>query len=146
MSDLDTAYRALTDDTVSSKVEALIEAMFLAAVADGSISPDESAKFAATVSSLSKGKIARTSMDRRVGELTVLLGSEGRKARLDAVKQRLDPGAPRETALLLAAAITASDGEVVWRENNLLAELAETLEIPQERAVDLVSNVQRVKL
>ena len=90
MTSLDDAYRALAVESVSPKVEALIEAMFLAAVADGSISPEESSKFAATVSSISKGKIARESIDRRVGELTVLLGSEGRKARFESLKKRLD--------------------------------------------------------
>jgi tellurite resistance protein len=141
MTTLDDAYRALEVEAVSPKVEALIEAMFLAAVADGHISPEESAKFAATVTTISKGKIPRASIDHRVGELTVLLASEGRKARLESLKKRLDPGTPRETALLLAAKITASDGEVVWKENDLLADLAEALEIPQTRAVDLVTKV-----
>lgn len=142
MTTLDDAYRALAEDHISPKVEALIEAMFLAAVADGSISPEEAAKFAATVSSISKGKIAQDAVNRRVGELTVLFGNEGRKARIAAVKNRLAAGAPRETALLLAAAITASDGEVVWSENTFLADLAEELEIPATRAVDLVSRVR----
>lgn len=141
MTTLDDAYRALEVEAVSPKVEALIEAMFLAAVADGSISPEESAKFAATVTTISKGKIPRASIDHRVGELALLLRNDGRKARLESLKQRLAAGAPRETALLLAAAITASDGEVVWKENDLLADLAEALEIPQTRAVDLVTRV-----
>ena len=143
MTTLDDAYRALETEAVSPKVEALIEAMFLAALADGSISPEESAKFAATVTTISKGKIPRSAIDHRVGELTLLLRSEGRKARLDSLKNRLDVGVPRETALLLAAAITASDGEVVWSENTLLADLAEALDIPSTRAVDLVTRVQR---
>jgi len=143
MTTLDDAYRTLADGEVSPKIDALIEAMFLAALADGAISPDESAKLAATVTTLTKGKIPREAMDRKIGELTMLLGRDGRSARFDAVKARLDPGTPRETALLLAAAITASDGEVVLKENDLLADLAERLEIPQSRAVELVDRMAR---
>ena len=145
MSTLEDAHRALSDTSSPPKVEALIEAMFLAAVADGAISPEESARFSATVAQLTKGNLTEATVQRRVGALTVLLGSEGKKARLAAVKERLAAGVPRETALLLATVITATDGEVVWRENAFLAELAEALEIPPTRAVELVAHVQQAK-
>ncbi|GAC1357414.1 MAG: hypothetical protein NVS3B10_11440 [Polyangiales bacterium] len=143
MSDLDAAYRALTDDAASPKVEALIEAMFLAATADGHFAPEESAKFAATIASIARGKIGADAIDRRVGQLSLLLQNEGRQARLASVAQRLPAGAPRETALMLAAAITASDGMLVARENDLLADLAEALEISPVVAVDLIERMQQ---
>jgi len=145
MSDLATAKQALlTDlaDVTSPKVQALFEAMFLAATADGEFAPEESLQLCATIEALVDKKIDRASIQKRFEELTALLKKEGRPSRLSEVAKRL-PAAGRETALILAAAITASDGKVVDRENELLADLAEALEVPQTRATELISKVHR---
>jgi tellurite resistance protein len=144
MSDFETAKRALTDEEPTSpKVDALIEAMFLAATADGEFAPEEALQFVATVEALSNRKVARESIEQRLATLKSLLRAEGRPARLAAVAARIPKGKPRETALLLAAAITASDGEVRLEENDLLADLAETLGIDQDRAIELIQRVQQ---
>jgi tellurite resistance protein len=146
MSDLATAKQALKSDladVTSPKLQALIEAMFLAATADGEFAPEESLQFSATIEALTDKQIDRASIQKRVAELSALLKKEGRPARLSAVAQRLPAGMGRETALILAAAITASDGQVVERENDLLADLAEALEVPQTRATELIAKVHR---
>lgn len=144
MSELETAKRALTDEpTTSPKVDALIEAMFLAATADGEFAPEEALQFVATVEALTDNKIDREGIETRIGVLKALLREEGRQKRLAAVAARIPAGKPRETALILAAAITASDGEVKGEENDLLADLVDTLGIDQGRAIDLIQRVQQ---
>jgi tellurite resistance protein len=143
MSDLDHAKKELTDDLGSPKVEALVEAMFLAATADGDFAPEESLQFAATAAALADKKLSPDAIHHLVGKLSLLVRAEGRVKRLEAIKARLPEGKARETAIILAAAITASDGEVQGAENDYVADLAEALEVDPERAVELVTKVHR---
>ena len=146
MNDLDQAKQALTSDPSalgSPKVDALIEAMFLAATADGEFSPEESLQFVATIEALSDRKLQGDALMRLVGTLAERLRVDGRPARLAAVAERLPAGKGRETALILAAAITASDGEVRGSENDLVADLAEALGVAPDRAIELVARVTR---
>ncbi len=143
MSDLEHAKQELSAELGSPKVEALVEAMFLAATADGDFAPEESMQFSATIGALTDRKLDPDSVYRLVGLLSQKLKSEGRQARLSAIAQRLPEGKPRETAVILAAAITMSDGEVKAAENDFVADLAEALGIAQGRAVELVQKVQK---
>ena len=145
MSDLDHAKKELSDELGSPKVEALVEAMFLAATADGDFASEESMQFSATIGALTDRKLDPDAIYRLVGELTLKLQGEGRQARMSSIAQRLPEGKPRETALILAAAISKSDGEVKSVENDFIADLAEALGIEQGRAVDLVQKVQRAR-
>lgn len=143
MSDLDHAKQELSDELGSPKVEALVEAMFLAATADGDFAPEEGVQFSATIGALTDRKLDPDSVYRLVGLLSQKLKNEGRQARLSAIAQRLPEGKPRETAVILAAAITMSDGEVKAVENDFVADLAEALGVEQGRAVELVQKVQK---
>ncbi|MGZ3420390.1 MAG: tellurite resistance TerB family protein [Polyangiales bacterium] len=143
MSDLDHAKKELTDDLGSPKVEALVEAMFLAATADGEFAPEESLQFAATAAALGGKQLSPDAIHHLVGKLALLVKAEGRGKRMEAIKNRLPEGKPRETAIILAAAITASDGEVQGSENDYVADLAEALGVAPERAVELVTKVHR---
>lgn len=140
MSDLESAKRELAP--TSPKVDALIEAMFLAATADGEFAAEEALQFTATVEALADRAISRESLAQRLEQLRALLRKEGRPARIASVAARLPAGKGRETALILAAAITASDGVVVGEENDLLADLVDALGIDQERAIELIQKVQ----
>lgn len=146
MSELANAKRTFAEEEIGSpKVEALVEAMFLAATSDGSISSEESLQFAATVEALADKKFVPEQIAGLVARLTDRLKQEGRAARLATVAERITGPKARETALILAAAITASDGEIQSGENDLLADLAEALGIDQGRAVELVTRVHRIK-
>lgn len=145
MSDLDHAKKELSDELGSSKVQALVEAMFLAATADGEFAPEESLQFSATISALTDRKLDPDDIYRLVGELSLKLNEQGRQARLAAIANRLPAGKVRETAIILAAAITASDGDVKSEENDFVADLAEALGVDQGRAVELVEKVQKIR-
>ena len=143
MSDLDHAKKELSEDLGSPKVEALVEAMFLAATADGEFAPEEGLQFAATIAALTDKKLDPDAVYRLIGKLSTLLKAEGRNERLAAIASRLPAGKPRETAIILAASITASDGEVQGSENDLIADMAEALGVDPGRAIELVQKVHR---
>ncbi len=143
MSDLDQAKKELSDDLGSPKVEALVEAMFLAATADGEFAPEEGLQFSATISALTDKKLDQDAIFRLIGRLSTQLKADGRNERLRAIASRLPEGKPRETAIILAAAITASDGQVQGSENDLVADMAEALGVDPGRAIELVQKVHR---
>lgn len=143
MSDLEHAKKELVTDLGSPKVEALVEAMFLAATADGEFASEEALQFTATIGALTDRKLEGEAVAALVSRLTELLKAEGRQKRLEAIAARLPAGKGRETAVILAAAITASDGEIQGSENDLVADLAEALGVDPERAIELVQKVHR---
>lgn len=143
MSDLETAKKALLEGVASPKVEALVEAMFLAASADGELAGEEMLQFSATLGALTDKQFSPDAVAKMVETLAAKVGAEGRQARLSAVAQRLPEPKTRETALILAAAIVASDGKVELSENDLLADLAEALGVAPERATELVVRVHQ---
>jgi tellurite resistance protein len=143
MSDLEHAKNELVTDLGSPKVEALVEAMFLAATADGEFAPEEGLQFTATIGALTDKKLEGAAVAALVARLSDLLKAEGRQRRLESIAARLPVGKGRETAIILAAAITASDGEVQGSENDLVADLAEALGVDPGRTIELVQKVHR---
>ena len=126
-----------------AKLEALVEAMFLAASADGEFSPVERAHFLKSVESLTDGRVPTARLAQLVATAGEALAREGRKARLMSVKSRLpDPGS-RRVALSLAIQVTAADGIIRTSEHELIAETAEALEIDRDEAANLVSALNR---
>jgi len=126
-----------------AKLEALVEAMFLAASADGEFSPVERAHFLKSVESLTDGRVPTARLAQLVAEAREALGREGRKARLLSVKSRLPDAGARRVALSLAIQVTAADGIIRTSEHELIAETAEALEIDRDEAANLVSALNR---
>jgi len=126
-----------------AKLEALVEAMFLAATADGEFSPVERAHFLKSVESLTDGRVPTARLAALVAEAGEALEREGRKARLLSVKSRLPDAGARRVALSLAIQVTAADGVVHASERELILETAEVLEIDRNEAATLVSTLSR---
>ncbi|HYQ02980.1 MAG TPA: TerB family tellurite resistance protein [Polyangiaceae bacterium] len=126
-----------------SKLEALIEAMYLAASADGEFSTVERAHFLKSMESLTTGRLATARLAQIVAEASDALEREGRAARLQSVKSRLpDPGS-RRVALSLAIQVTAADGIIRTSERELILETAQVLEIDRDEAANLVTELSR---
>jgi tellurite resistance protein len=123
------------------KLEALVEMMFLAASADGEFSEEEQAHFYASVESLTDGRLDKAQCAALLERLRAELESEGRDARLAAVKQRLPEPPARKVALSLAIQVTAADGIIRTSERELIMETAEALEIDRDEAADLVAKL-----
>jgi len=126
-----------------AKLEALVEAMYLAASADGEFSTAERAHFLKTAESLTDGRLATARLAQLVAEASEALEREGRQARLLSVKSRLPDAGSRRVALSLAIEVAAADGIVRTSERELILETAEVLEIPREEAANLVSKLIR---
>jgi tellurite resistance protein len=126
-----------------AKLEALVEAMFLAATADGEFSPVERAHFLKSVESLTDGRLPTARLAALVAEAGEALEREGRKARLLSVKGRLPDAGARRVALSLAIQVTAADGVIRTSERELILETAEVLEIDRHEAATLLSTLSR---
>jgi uncharacterized tellurite resistance protein B-like protein len=126
-----------------AKLEALVEAMFLAAYADGEFSPIERAHFLKTAESLTDGRLATARLAQLVADAGEALEREGRKARLLSVKSRLPDAGSRRVALSLAMQVTAADGVIRSSERELIWETAEALEIGREEAASLFRSLSR---
>jgi tellurite resistance protein len=126
-----------------TKLEALVEVMFLAASADDDFSDVEREHFVKSVESLTDGRIARAKLDTLVADATAALEREGREARLASVKTRLPDAGSRKVALSLAIQVTAADGIIRTSERELILETAEALEIDRDEAANLVSKLGR---
>lgn len=120
-----------------SRLEAVIELMYLAAAADEEFSDEERAHFKSSVESLTDRKV--DDLDALVGRVDAALKSEGRDARLAAVKARLPDAKMREVALQMAIRLMAVDGVVRTAERSLILEAADALEIDGDRAADMVA-------
>jgi|SRR5450432_135699 len=126
-----------------TKLEALVEVMFLAASADGEFSDVEREHFVKSVESLTDGRIAREKLAALVSEATAALERDGREARLASVKARLPDAGSRRVALALVIQVTAADGIIRTSERELILETAEALEIDRDEAANLVSKLSR---
>ena len=126
-----------------TKLEALVEVMFLAAFADGEFSDVEREHFVKSVESLTDGRIAHEKLEALVSEASAALEREGREARLTSVKARLPDAGSRKVALSLVIQVTAADGIIRTSERELILETAEALEIDRDEAANLVSKLSR---
>jgi len=126
-----------------AKLEALVEAMYLAAAADGEFSPVERAHFLKTMESLTTGRLPTSRLAQLVAEASDALEHEGRAARLLSVKSRLPDAGSRRVALSLAIQVTAADGIIHSSERELILATAEALEIDRNEASSLLSTLTR---
>lgn len=122
----------------ASKLEAMVETMFLAAHADGEFSDEERVHFTNTVQTLTDGRFAGPVLEALLARIQKAIADEGQEARLRAVRDRLPAGQPREIALELAIKLMAADGLIRTSERELILDAAEALEIDRDRAADLV--------
>jgi tellurite resistance protein len=125
-------------DLSDAKLEALVEMMFLAASADGDFSDVERQHFVSSVESLTSGRLSKATLEGLLTRAKKDLDTNGRDARLSAVKERLPDAGARKVALSLAIQVTAADGIIRTSERELILETAEALEIDRDEAADLV--------
>lgn len=123
------------------KLEALIETMFLAAVADGDFGDDERKQLISSVESLTDRTMSARTTDALLTRIQAALEASGRAARLASVKERLGTPGERKTALALSIRLVAADGLVRTSERELILDLADALEIDRDEAADLVREI-----
>ncbi|NUP05040.1 MAG: hypothetical protein HOW73_03150 [Polyangiaceae bacterium] len=120
------------------KIEALVEMMVLAASADGEFAPEERARLERNITTLTSRRIEGSRLTELLGALEKRIASDGRAARLDAVKVALGDKGSRKVALDLALQVMKEDGILRTSERELILETAEALEIDPSEAADMV--------
>ena len=122
----------------SSKLEAIIETMILAAHADGEFSDDERSHLVASLESLTNGQLSGAALSHLVDRILGDLASEGRPARLASVRDRLGDPSARRVAIELAVRLMAADGVMRTSERELILEIAESFELDPDAVADIV--------
>jgi uncharacterized tellurite resistance protein B-like protein len=125
-----------------AEVAALVEAMFLAAEADGDVGAEELGELSSSIDRVTSGAVSKQRAQVLVESARAALADSDRATRLAAVKQALTPP-QRKHALLLAIQVTAADGRIRTSERELILQTAEALDIDGDTAADLVKVVSQ---
>jgi tellurite resistance protein len=113
-----------------SKLEAMVEIMFLAAYADGSINEAERAELTAHAAAMSAGRLGADVVESLIAIIERSVREEGRHGRFSALRARLPDVRMREAAIELAVRLIAADGVIHESEHALIVEAARALEVP----------------
>ena len=130
-------------ESASADASSILEAMFLMAVADGDVSPDEMQRFSDSIESLVEGA-SEADLEGMLAEMTSLLEEQGRERRSRAVAKALKGKPSAEVAFRLATAVAFVDDSVAPEESDLLDEMAMAMDIPSDRAHEIMSEVHRL--
>ena len=134
------SFREFVQQLSQPQVDALVEIMYLAADADGEVSPDERLELATNIARLTDGELDARRAANAIEAAAGRVGAESREARLLAIRAVLAPE-QRSHALMLAIQVTCADGLIRTSERELILATAEALDIPGETAANLVQAV-----
>ncbi len=124
-------------------VEPVVEMMFLMMAADGNIGDEERVVIRGAVRELSDGFIRSATLEQMLAAYEQNLQRDGQDARVQHVIEMLqDDRAGAESAFVLAAAVAFADEEIQDAENELLDAFAERAGIPEERANQLLDELE----
>ncbi|MGK4005793.1 tellurite resistance TerB family protein [Sorangium sp. So ce1036] len=112
------------------KLEAIVEIMFLAAYADGSINEAERAELSAHLGALTQGRLGPDIVQPLLDFIERSVREQGRSGRFASIRARLPDVRMREAAIELAIRLIAADGVIHESEHALLIEAARALEVP----------------
>jgi tellurite resistance protein len=116
----------LSQDLARPELEAMFEAIFLAAFADDDFSDAERERFATRVSELSGGFVVEQRFNELLALVTRELFTHGLSQRLATLAERLPSERLRQVTLQSAADVASQD-ELGAREKKLLEQLGDAL-------------------
>lgn len=140
---LDTAKQALA--TPTPKMEALIEVLYVTALADEDFGPKEREQFTANVVGLCDGALKPEDVKGVILKLK-FRSKEGRPARLKAVAERLKTPEDREHAFALACSMALADGVVLDEERALIDELRVALALDDARMDEILEELKSLEI
>jgi uncharacterized tellurite resistance protein B-like protein len=133
--------RAMEDPRVAAKASAIVEAMFLMAVADGDVSEPEVREFAKASADV-VGELTEADIEGMFMELAGAVEEEGWERRVRAVGATLkDDPELSETAYRLSMAVALADDFVAHEEAAAMDTFAASFGIDPERAHVIVREV-----
>lgn len=147
---LSPAYETLTragllsqEETLAlTRVDPLAETMFLMMSADGKIAEAEKDVVRGAVRGLSDNTLRSGTINVMLENYAKRLESEGRDERLRQIADEIaEEPSETEGAFALAAAVALADDEVADEENELINQLAEWFGITEERATEILDQL-----
>jgi tellurite resistance protein len=125
------------------EIDAMVEAMLLAASADGELDQSELSQLRECLLSVDDLWLSHIDLEERIESAKGRIGGHDRTERLLALKGTLAKPEQRIAALELAALVIASDGILRTSERDLMLEAAETLGVDSDVAADIVAKVSK---
>jgi len=128
----------------AEELDATIEAMFLMAAVDGSVTQEETAQLGASLQAFldQRGHGGQLDVDAALVQLSRRLERDGWTARLDAVAKRLHGEESRSFAFRLAVAVAFVDDHVAHAEAAAIDALSAALQLTSEQADSILHDVR----
>ena len=127
---------------VLMRFDALCEAMYLMATADGKLDEAEEEVLRGAIRELSEGSVRSVHIRSMMEGAQRRFSKEGMDARIKAVAEKLHGDPPTaEAAFVLAAAVAFADNEIADEENDMLNKLADELGIEADVAEKLLDEM-----
>ena len=120
---------------------ALVELLYIAAMADGELGREELAFFRRRVQSMTDERLGPDDVERIMVRVDQTIMSAGRAAVLASLGERLGAPALRQTALRMAVDMMMADKILRSSERDLIFEIADALEIDRAIAADHIARV-----
>lgn len=129
------------DARMSDANEAVLEMMYLAVHADGEFGDEERNALAAAVRE--RGGPSGADFTKTMQRIERDVASQGREARLAALKSAFHDARAKEDALAAVIRMVVADGVLRTSERELILEVAGGLGIDGDRAADMVQAAER---
>lgn len=148
---LSPAYETLTregllsqEETMAlSRIDPLAETMFLMMSADGKIEEAERDVVRGAIRGLSDNLLRSGTINVMIENYQKRLAEQGRDARLQEIAEEIaEEPSEAEGAFALAAAVALADEEIADEENALINQLAEWFGISEERAGQILDQLE----
>jgi tellurite resistance protein len=131
------------DDEAKRLFEAAFEAMYVMVAADGSVGQEEKDVLRGAIRELTAGAVRTAEIEKMSSECEARLKADGATKRLAASAEALkSEKVAAEAAFVLAAAMAFADSEIADEENEALNSFAELLGIEEERANELLDELE----
>ena len=131
----------LPADLDDKTLHALIEVMYLAAMADEEVTTEERERFAESIGAMTGGRLSGESVSMLTESIGKELQASSLSARMESISQQLRDPTTRTLAFSLAVRVVAADAILRTSERELLFELTEGLELSRDDAADLVKKI-----
>lgn len=134
---------SLLSELSDPQIDAVVEAMLLAAHADGELDPSEISQLKKSLLDIDHLWLSHIDLEQRIETAKSHIAGHDRTDRLQSLRQTLDKPEQRIAALELAALVIASDGILRTSERDLMLEAAEILGVDSGVVADIVKQVAK---
>lgn len=128
--------------TKAAQLNAILEAAFLVAAADGELSDEEYATLSQTIAQLSEGALQEDDINASLTSFADLLDQQSYAQRLAYIADTLPGEALRQVAFIAAVGIAHSDKKTLEVENTVIQEMAQAFGFSDEKTKELLTRIE----